>query len=660
MKEEQEKQETTTESQKKLNKPLIFGGIILGVFLAGFIGGLAILDNHYRSRILPDIYVGDINLGGLTTEEALVTLETWQDNWWANQLQYRIKDEQGHELTQIAFYPLVVIDEGQGNSYEFIWYDLQKMVDSAFSVGQNKVLFQRLTRELGIAHDIVLSAQVEIDEDQLREVLALELEPYETKGADAQYEWKKANQDPQVISEQHGNIFDYDKAIEDTKSSLSAMKLDPVMIARSAAIPSIKAEDAQNLKEEIKQVQEKFPLVTVYQDPVVGIERKWTLTWEDAYMSVQPINDAGTIKLGLVDIEPYWERIESLVNSDSSDARFEIDEESKKVKQFQPSKPGYTFNREKTLIAMNEYLQQEDSMDISVIVDSVAPDISTADVNDLGITEVLGVGYSSFAGSPRNRVHNISVGVEKLNGVLIAPDEEFSLLAALRPFTISGGYLPELVIKGDKITPEVGGGLCQIGSTTFRAAMKAGLDIVERRNHSLVVNYYNDPRNGNPGTDATIYDSSPDFKFKNDTGNYILLTTEMNASNGDLWFTFWGTNDGRSADYTEPVVHRWIPTGPTKYIETTDLAPGQQKCQGAHPGASTSFTYEVEYSDGTTHEEVFSSSYRPLPTICLVGIDPNAPQEGEPGEAGEVEGTNELEPEVTQAETQESSQDTVG
>ena len=87
------------------------------------------------------------------------------------------------------------------------------------------------------------------------------------------------------------------------------------------------------------------------------------------------------------------------------------------------------------------------------------------------------------------------------------------------PFTIEAGYLPELVIKGDEIKPEIAGGLCQVGTTMFRAAMNSGLKITERQNHSLVVSYYNDLSNGNPGTDATIYDPHPDFRFLNDTGN---------------------------------------------------------------------------------------------------------------------------------------------
>ena len=206
------------------------------------------------------------------------------------------------------------------------------------------------------------------------------------------------------------------------------------------------------------------------------------------------------------------------------------------------------------------------------------------------------------------------------------------------------------MIKGDEIKPEIGGGLCQIGSTLFRAVMNAGLDVTQRRNHSLVVSYYNDHRNGNPGTDATIYDPAPDFRFKNDTGHHILLTTEMYVNSGELYFTFWGTSDGREGYYTEPVVHRWIPTGPEQIIETTDLEPGEKECQSAHQGAETSFTYVKKLPNGETDETVYSSYYRPLPRICLVGVEEHtmcqelpdgsgcAPSEAEGEEAGENDG----------------------
>jgi vancomycin resistance protein YoaR len=211
--------------------------------------------------------------------------------------------------------------------------------------------------------------------------------------------------------------------------------------------------------------------------------------------------------------------------------------------------------------------------------------------------------------------------VRLLNGLLIAPDETFSLLNALKPFETENGYLPELVIKGDKIQPEIGGGLCQIGTTTFRAAMNSGLPIVSRSNHSLVVSYYNDPANGNPGTDATIYDPAPDFQFKNDTGHYLLFQAEMDETTQNLRFTFWGTSDGRKGSYTPPTVIRWIGVGDPINTETLDLEPGEKKCQSAHVGADTTFTYSVVRPDGTVETTGYPSHYRPLPEICLVGVE---------------------------------------
>jgi len=260
---------------------------------------------------------------------------------------------------------------------------------------------------------------------------------------------------------------------------------------------------------------------------------------------------------------------------------------------------------------------------LTIAVETVAPTITTGSVNDLGIKEILGVGTSDFSGSPSNRIANITHGAEKLNGLLIPPGEILSLIDHLKPFTIADGYLPELVIKGDEIKPEVGGGLCQIGTTTFRASMNAGLEIVERRNHSLIVSYYDDPSNGKPGTDATIYDPAPDFKVKNYTENYVLLTTEVDVQNHTLVFTFWGTSDGRNAYYTPPQVLSWNGYGSTEYKETPDLPPGVERCQSPHPGATTTFDYIVERPDGTEFKKTFTSVYRSLPRICLVGIDPD-------------------------------------
>jgi vancomycin resistance protein YoaR len=185
----------------------------------------------------------------------------------------------------------------------------------------------------------------------------------------------------------------------------------------------------------------------------------------------------------------------------------------------------------------------------------------------------------------------------------------------LGPVDGEHGYLPELVIKGNKTTPEFGGGLCQIGTTVFRSALATGLPIVERTNHSYRVSYY-EPA----GTDATIYDPRPDFKFLNDTGHHILI--QANLGKNDIAFEFWGTLDGRKVEQTKPVIYNIKPPPEAKLIETLDLPVGTKKCtEKAHAGADAAFTYTVTYSTGEVKTQNFVSHYRPWGEVCLIGVE---------------------------------------
>lgn len=170
------------------------------------------------------------------------------------------------------------------------------------------------------------------------------------------------------------------------------------------------------------------------------------------------------------------------------------------------------------------------------------------DIKDFGITTLLATGESDFAGSPANRRHNISVGTSRYHGVLVAPGAEFSFNDLLGPVDRAHGYKPELVIKANVTVPEFGGGLCQVSTTAFRAAMHAGLPIIERRNHSYAVRYY-----GIPGFDATIYPGHTDLRFTNDTPGYLLIQARVEGTR--LVFELWGTNDGRTVAVTGPVTY---------------------------------------------------------------------------------------------------------
>jgi len=255
------------------------------------------------------------------------------------------------------------------------------------------------------------------------------------------------------------------------------------------------------------------------------------------------------------------------------------------------------------------------AQETSLVVEEIMPQVATEQINTYGIKELVGEGTSDFSGSPANRRHNITVGADTLNGILIEPGQEFSLVQTLGEIDAESGYLPELVIKGNQTIPEYGGGLCQIGTTAFRLALDAGLPITERSPHSYRVSYY-EPA----GTDATIYNPQPDLKFINNTGHYLLFITRI--AGNLLTFQFYGTDDGRQVELTKPRLYNFVKPPSTKIVETTDLAPGQQKCtESAHTGADAEFTRTITYPDGEVKAETWTSHYQPWQEVCLLGVE---------------------------------------
>ena len=163
-----------------------------------------------------------------------------------------------------------------------------------------------------------------------------------------------------------------------------------------------------------------------------------------------------------------------------------------------------------------------------------------------------------------------------------------------------------------------GGGVCQVSTTVFRAALDAGLPIVERTAHSYRVSYYE--QDSPVGIDATIYRPSVDLKFLNDTPNYILVASEFDEANYSLIYKIYGTNDGREVEITEPVVlSRTAPPGPS-YIDDSSLPKGVTK-QVEYPvwGASVVFNRIVKRGGQTIIEDTFKSHYRAWGAVYNVG-----------------------------------------
>lgn len=289
----------------------------------------------------------------------------------------------------------------------------------------------------------------------------------------------------------------------------------------------------------------------------------------------EPIKNQTTIN----DIYTFTETIANSINTPKQEPKITIS--NNKVTEFIEPKTGILVDTYKTTHDILEALTHGKT-NLEITVHTIKPEQKISDLNNLGINEILAIGESSFKGSPNNRRHNIKVGTEKMTGLLIAPGETFSFNKFLGPVEADQGFLPELVIKKTGTVPELGGGLCQVSSTVFRAAMKAGLPIVERRNHAYAVQYY-----APQGTDATIYPGIVDFKFTNDTQAHILIWPIFTDTN-TLTFEFWGTKDNR-----EVVLHT-----PVQYDRKED---GSMKA---------TWQREVTFNGHTT-QDILKSVYQP-------------------------------------------------
>jgi len=615
-------------------KALTFLGISLVMMIVLFVAGAYVWAQEYEGRIPPNVYIGELALGGLDPEQARVLLQEKIDEIVTGGLVVRVDGEEK---------PLSLVTLVSTDLIEDVAFYLDDTIENLMAFHGTTPHGDTL-RMLELLFEPVHTGVLVSAQEDLVKARVLELFPEtETLSVSASFQPVLTSEGwlVNVKTGEAGREFQWEPFFETLSGQLTLLDSSTIEIGLLDQEPRVSVAGAKAQSEAATAALAAAP----YQIALTDEGLTWELTAEQLSEMLLPGED-GQLALDEELLTTWTQTITTSVDSPAQDARLELTDG--RVTDFVESENGrsvaITLLTDELLALVRS--PEEKTIELTIVTEE--PSVTVADINDLGITEILGTGTSSYRGSPWNRQQNIQNGVDLLNGILIAPGETFSLVESLSPFTFENGYLPELVIKGDKIEPEIGGGLCQIGTTTFRATMNAGLSVAERRNHSLVVSYYNDPSNGLPGTDATIYEPAPDYKFTNNTDSHVLFQAENLTETQELRFTFWGTSDGRQGSYTAPVVHRWIPVGETQYIETEDLEPGEEECQEAHIGADTSFVYSVAHPDGELEEITFSSHYRPLAKICLVGIDPDAedqektsdedsPEEGDAHEDDESE-----------------------
>lgn len=620
------------EGDSKVTMSIKIGAGISGlVFLVLVVP--AVLAMAYNDKILPSLEIGNLQVGGQSEAEVRSELSQAITKLESEGITVHYQNGEGEETLVVPVNNVA---------------DLDLAVATVVNFGKEGNLIKRGWRVLSS-----WTGQAEMDlpgikvkPEQITELVKNTLAPLEHPAEEANLKVISANPFKyEVTTSTPGVIFEYTSVGDQVLQAWKNLKVPQVVVASVVDDPEIsQAEVNAYLAEKGPGTALVFanPILLTHYDAHTKRPYQWSISKTQLAEWVQLKRNEQGLYLAIrteAVADFVSGTIKKVVDKEPSDATFILNAAGTKATKFIGARPGVTVDLKATEEGIEKIFEtrtfgQTAATSTPLVVTTVAPKLKTEDTNDLGIKEILGYGTSYFSGSPRNRILNIKNAVlNKLNGTIVKPGEEFSLVNTLKPFTLEAGYLPELVILGNRITPEIAGGLCQVGTTMFRAAMNSGLTITARTNHGLVISYYNDLSNGKPGTDATIYEPNPDFRFRNDTGHHVLISTDMNVNTGELTFYVWGTNDGRKAYFTPPQVLQWIPAGSAQTIETSDLIPGKKECQGAHPGAMTTFNYVRVLANGTKEVREFKSTYRAVPATCYVGRDPNAiPAEPVPGD----------------------------
>ncbi len=566
----------------------------------------------YSDNIFHGITVGSIDASGLTKEELIQKIESASETIKRQGVEAHYQDISRTPKT--ATVPLEHIsfqsDIPLEASNEIFTIDTKKTAEQAYAQGRSGTFLKKYSDRISFLFiGYRVAPEIHLNQELFVESLKKELISFESPTRDASFSFDQKKRTISIEPEQSGSELDSKKAISDTLHFLRIMERPRIILTSHIHQASLSAENLIDFKYRAQQLIENAPFTLSLDTKTWHISPELLVSW----LTIEK-NESGNpiLSLNKALVVSYIEEvIAPKVHIEAKTARFEM--KDGKVGEFEQQQNGEELDSDQSVLAILSGILKENKQIIPLVIKETHPPL-VIDENQPLVRDILATAETDFKGSPKNRIFNITLGAHRIHGVLIEPGKEFSLISFLGKIDEKSGFLPELVIKGSKTMPEFGGGLCQVSTTLFRTVATAGLPILERRNHSYRVSYYEPP----VGFDATVYYPKPDFRFANDTGSPILIQTAVKGTK--IKMTLWGIKDGRNTEIDAPIVSNRKPAGPIKIVETDTLKPGEKKCtEHAHAGADAIFERRIVYLNGETKKDTFKSHYVVWPAVCLVG-----------------------------------------
>ena len=243
---------------------------------------------------------------------------------------------------------------------------------------------------------------------------------------------------------------------------------------------------------------------------------------------------------------------------------------------------GVKINRDEFRKAIYDAIKPNVDVTVKVPIESVTPEITSDELSR--IDGIIGTYRTNFSPNVEGRNENIRLSAQYMNNYLLMPGEVFSYNKVTRLKTVSNGYKNATVIVNGEIEEGLGGGVCQVSSTLYNSVLYSGLEIVQRRPHSIPSSYVN------YGRDAVVSDNAIDFKFKNNYDFPVYLKTYVGSSS--VTVTIYGnTGSVPEIDIISNVVS--VKPRAVKYIDDPNLEKGKEVVKTKGRDEIRSETYVV-------------------------------------------------------------------
>ncbi len=604
-------QEKTNTNQGGLLPKIFFvliSALILGVLF--FFGLITWYSSGYQGKIYEGVNVAGVSIGGLTKEEALQKLRA--------QLKYPTEAAFAFTYGSDTWH---AIPEELGMQIQF-----DATVEKAWNIGRDGHPVDNLHTQLAAA----------IFEYRLEPVLLFdERVAFNFISSLAGYIDEPMEQPDitlhgsEVIINPGKNGKTVDKVTTMTQLHILGMNLQTATIELPVTVlepDSASLETQKALFESLlSQDFQLYATVGGVQTVVDDVSSDMLAGWID----FKPIVEGNIVSIHMQPKRnPFYNRLVEIGTNlyrKPQNARFVFNDTTHIMEPISDAVVGQKIDIEASLENIATAIQNGQNQ-AEVVLTITEPEITaSADGRALGVTELVESQYTYFYGSDQARVQNITAGAASFHGVLVAPGEIFSMADYIGDIDIDNGYAEAAVIFGNETIQGIGGGICQVSTTLFRAAFFYGLPIVERHQHAYRVFYYERIANGNidptlSGLDASVYIPLLDFKFKNDTPYWILMETYVNPAASTIQWKFYSTDVNRYVD--------WKTTGPTNVSEPE--SPLYRVNNALATGTVEQVDYEVKgadvtvnrvvYQDGAVHlQDVFETNYRPWQAIYEYG-----------------------------------------